>query len=30
MADLETESRGGGGGVLSEDTAALRAVAAAT
>jgi len=30
MADLETESRGGGGGVLSEDTAALRAVAGAT
>ncbi len=26
MADLELESRGGGGGVLSEDTAALRAV----
>ena len=29
MADLELESRGGGGGVLSEDTAALRAVIAA-
>jgi DNA polymerase III subunit delta len=29
MADLELESRGGGGGVLSEDTAAVRAVAAA-
>ena len=26
MADLELESRGGGGGVLSEDTAAFRAV----
>jgi DNA polymerase III subunit delta len=26
MADLEVESRGGGGGVLSEETAALRAV----
>ena len=26
MADLEVESRGGGGGVLSEDTAAVRAV----
>jgi DNA polymerase III subunit delta len=26
MADLELESRGGGGGVLSEETAALRAV----
>jgi DNA polymerase-3 subunit delta len=26
MADLELESRGGGGGVLSEDTAAIRAV----
>jgi DNA polymerase-3 subunit delta len=26
MADLELESRGGGGGVLSEDTAAVRAV----
>jgi DNA polymerase-3 subunit delta len=26
MADLELESRGGGGGVLNEDTAALRAV----
>jgi DNA polymerase-3 subunit delta len=30
MADLELESRGGGGGVLSEDTAAVRAVLAAT
>jgi DNA polymerase-3 subunit delta len=29
MADLELESRGGGGGVLSEDTAAVRAVGAA-
>jgi DNA polymerase III subunit delta len=29
MADLELESRGGGGGVLSEDTAAVRAVRAA-
>jgi DNA polymerase-3 subunit delta len=29
LADLETESRGGGGGVLSEDTAAVRAVIAA-
>jgi DNA polymerase-3 subunit delta len=29
MADLEHESRGGGGGVLAEDTAAIRAVAAA-
>jgi len=29
MADLEVESRGGGGGVLSEDTAAIRAVMAA-
>jgi DNA polymerase-3 subunit delta len=29
MADLEMESRGGAGGVLSEDTAALRAVLAA-
>ena len=29
MADLELESRGGGGGVLSEDTAAFRAVIAA-
>jgi DNA polymerase-3 subunit delta len=29
MADLEVESRGGGGGVLSEETAALRAVLAA-
>jgi DNA polymerase-3 subunit delta len=29
MADLELESRGGGGGVLSEDTAAYRAVIAA-
>ena len=29
MADLELESRGGGGGVLSEDTAAVRAVLAA-
>ena len=26
MADLELETRGGGGGVLSEDTAAVRAV----
>jgi hypothetical protein len=26
MADLELESRGGAGGVLSEDTAAVRAV----
>ena len=26
LADLEVESRGGAGGVLSEDTAALRAV----
>ena len=30
LADLEMESRGGGGGVLSEDTAAVRAVIAAT
>jgi DNA polymerase-3 subunit delta len=30
MADLELESRGGGGGVLSEDTAAVRAVIGAT
>jgi DNA polymerase-3 subunit delta len=30
IADLEVESRGGGGGVLSEDTAAVRAVLAAT
>ncbi|MGH2969224.1 MAG: hypothetical protein ACRDK0_09190, partial [Solirubrobacteraceae bacterium] len=30
MADLELESRGGGGGVLGEDTAAVRAVIAAT
>jgi DNA polymerase III subunit delta len=30
LADLELESRGGGGGVLSEDTAAVRAVLAAT
>ena len=30
MADLELESRGGGGGVLSEDTAAVRAVLAAS
>jgi DNA polymerase-3 subunit delta len=30
IADLELESRGGGGGVLSEDTAAIRAVLAAT
>jgi DNA polymerase-3 subunit delta len=30
MADLELESRGGGGGVLSEETAAVRAVIAAT
>jgi DNA polymerase-3 subunit delta len=29
MADLELESRGGGGGVLDEDTAAVRAVIAA-
>ena len=29
MADLELESRGGGGGVLSEDTAAVRTVIAA-
>jgi DNA polymerase-3 subunit delta len=29
MADLEMESRGGGGGVLSEETAAVRAVLAA-
>jgi DNA polymerase-3 subunit delta len=29
LADLELESRGGGGGVLSEDTAALRAVLSA-
>ena len=29
MADLEVESRGGGGGVLDEDTAAVRAVLAA-
>jgi DNA polymerase III subunit delta len=29
LADLEMESRGGGGGVLSEDTAAVRAVIAA-
>jgi DNA polymerase III subunit delta len=29
LADLEMESRGGGGGVLSEDTAAVRAVLAA-
>ena len=29
MADLEVESRGGGGGVLSEETAAVRAVLAA-
>ena len=29
MADLELESRGGGGGVLDEDTAAIRAVIAA-
>jgi hypothetical protein len=26
MADLEVESRGGGGGGLSEDSAAVRAV----
>jgi hypothetical protein len=26
MADLEVESRGGAGGVLSEDTTAVRAV----
>ena len=30
LADLEMESRGGGGGVLSEDTAAVRVVIAAT
>jgi DNA polymerase-3 subunit delta len=30
MADLELESRGGGGGGLTEDTAAVRAVLAAT
>ena len=30
LADLELESRGGGGGVLDEDTAAVRAVLAAT
>jgi DNA polymerase-3 subunit delta len=30
LADLEVESRGGGGGVLSEDTAAVRAVIAAS
>ncbi len=30
MADLELESRGGGGGALSEETAAVRAVLAAT
>lgn len=30
MADLELETRGGGGGVLSEETAALRAVLVAT
>jgi DNA polymerase III subunit delta len=30
MADLELESRGGGGGVLSEDTAAVRAVIGAS
>jgi DNA polymerase-3 subunit delta len=30
LADLELESRGGGGGVLSEDTAAVRAVLAST
>jgi hypothetical protein len=29
LADLEVESRGGGGGALSEDTAAVRAVLAA-
>ena len=29
MADLEVETRGGAGGVLSEDTAAVRAVLAA-
>ena len=29
MADLELESRGGGGGVLDETTAAVRAVIAA-
>jgi DNA polymerase-3 subunit delta len=29
LADLEVESRGGGGGVLSEDTAAVRTVIAA-
>jgi DNA polymerase-3 subunit delta len=30
LADLEVESRGGGGGVLSEDTAAVRVVIAAS
>jgi DNA polymerase III subunit delta len=30
LADMELESRGGGGGVLSEDTAAVRAVLAAS
>ncbi len=30
LADLEVESRGGGGGALSEDTAAVRAVIAAS
>jgi hypothetical protein len=29
MADLELESRGGGGGVLAEDTQAVRAIAGA-
>jgi DNA polymerase III subunit delta len=30
LADLELESRGGGGGALTEDTAAVRAVIAAS
>jgi hypothetical protein len=30
MADLELESRGGGGGVLSEETAAVRTIIAVT
>jgi hypothetical protein len=30
LADLELESRGGGGAALGEDTAAVRAVLAAT
>jgi DNA polymerase-3 subunit delta len=30
MADLELESRGGGGGVLSEETAAIRTIIAVT